>query len=83
MKEQLADIGGVNIQVNIKYLGIVVNNKRNMFKTQKKNMLEKAHKLANMTYPVIHKSCQTTPVRKRNVDSSLYSSWRNLNTSDQ
>lgn len=64
MKEQPTSILGIKVQDQVKYLGIVMENKRNVFKQQKKIMLEKAHKMANMTLPIIHKSCQRLLIGK-------------------
>ena len=47
------DIEEVKVVNNMKYLGIVLDNKKNMYKTQKYNMLQKVKKLANMTYNII------------------------------
>ena len=57
MKEQPEQIEGIKMVNRIKYLGIGIDNKRNYFKTQKIKIIEKARKLANMTYAVIKKSC--------------------------
>ena len=59
MKEQPGQIEDIKMVDRIKYLGIEIDNKRNYFKTQRIQILEKARKLANMTYAVIEKSCNT------------------------
>ena len=43
---------------------IEIDNKRNYFKTQRIKILEKARKLANMTYAVIEKSCNKLLIGK-------------------
>ena len=48
----------------IKYLGIKLDDKRNMFKTHKTEMINKANKLANLTYSVIAKSCNKVLIGK-------------------
>lgn len=55
-----------NIQVceEIKYLGLTLLNNRNIFTKQKKIMIEKAQKLANLTYSIIAKSCHKITVGK-------------------
>ena len=50
MKEQPEQIEGIKVVDRIKYLGIEIDNKRNYFKTQRIKIIEKARKLANMTY---------------------------------
>ena len=43
----------------MKYLGIALDNKKNMYiKTQQYNMIQKANKLANMTYNINQLHCQ-------------------------
>ncbi|XP_068205143.1 DNA repair protein RecN-like [Palaemon carinicauda] len=51
------EIEGIKVTDIIRYLGIEIEGKRNMFKKQKKKMMEKAEKLANLTYSIIAKSC--------------------------
>ena len=58
------EIEGIKIVESIKYLGVTIDNKRNMFKTQKRQMIEKAEKLANLTYPIIAKSANKVIVDK-------------------
>ena len=57
-------IRGIDTTTTIQYLGVTVNNSRNCFTTHKKKMLEKAEKMANLTYPVIHKSCNRLLIGK-------------------
>ena len=64
MKEQPEQIDGIKITDHIKYLGLTLDNKRNYFKTQQGKMIEKAQKLANMTYSVIEKSSNKLMIRK-------------------
>ena len=64
MKEQPEQIEGIKVVDRIKYLGIEIDNKRNYFKTQRIKILEKARKLANMTYAVIEKSCNKLLIGK-------------------
>lgn len=58
------DIENIEVKSNIKYLGITVENSRNMFKAQKTSMIVKAQKMANMTYSVIAKSCNKLLIGK-------------------
>ena len=48
----------------MKYLGIIINDSKKCFKEHKKNIIEKARKLANMTCPVINKSCSRILIGK-------------------
>ncbi|XP_068218538.1 golgin subfamily A member 6-like protein 6 [Palaemon carinicauda] len=64
MKEKPEEIEGIKVTDSIKYLGIEIEGKRNMFKKQKKKMMEKAEKLANLTYSIIAKSCHKILIGK-------------------
>ena len=57
MKEKPEEIAGIRVRENIKYLGVTLDDKKNMFKTQKKKMIENTRRLGNMAYSVINKSC--------------------------
>ena len=56
MKTQPGEIEGIRVTNQIKYLGVLIDNKRNLFKNHKIKILDKAQKMANMTYSVIEKS---------------------------
>lgn len=58
MRDVPEDIEGIQIINDIKYLGIIIENKRNYLKTHKENMIKRAIKLANITYSVIEKKLQ-------------------------
>ena len=64
MKEKPNEIENIKVTDRIKYLGITVCDKKDCFKVQKEEMLQKAQKLANMTYPVIAKSCNKLLIGK-------------------
>lgn len=64
MKEQPENIENIKVTEKIKYLGLEIDNKRNYFKSQKKNIMEKAQRLANVTYSVIAKSCNKIIIGK-------------------
>ena len=64
MKDKPAEIEGIKVTESIKYLGLEIEGKRNMFAKQKKNMIRKAEKLANMAYSVIAKSCHKVIIGK-------------------
>ena len=53
MKEAPSSIESIDVKSTIKYLGVTVENKRNMYKKHALSMIEKAQKMANMTYSVI------------------------------
>lgn len=64
LKLDITEIEGIQIMDKIKYLGITIENKRNIFSAQKKIAIEKAEKMANMTYPIIAKSCNKILIGK-------------------
>ena len=64
MKEQPEEINGIQVVQKIKYLGIDIDNKRNYFKTQKETIIQKARKMANITYSIIEKSCNKLLIGK-------------------
>ena len=70
MKEQPDSIEDIKVTDKIKYLGLDIDNKRTYFKSQKENILEKAQRLANVTYSVIAKSCNKVIIGK--------TYWKNL-----
>ena len=55
LKEQPEYIGDIEVVSKIKYLGIEIDNKKNYFRSQRTNIVEKARKMANMTYSIIEK----------------------------
>ena len=64
MKEKPEYIEDIKIESSIKYLGVTIDDNRNIFKTHKKLIIEKAQKLANLTYSIIGKSCNKVMVGK-------------------
>lgn len=64
MEDQPATIEGIPVSASIKYLGIDIGNNRNFFGGHKKQMVQKAQKLANLTYSVIARSCHKITVGK-------------------
>ena len=62
LKDQPEYLGLGNIKV--KYLGIEIDNKRNYFKTQRDKIIQKARKMANITYSVIERSCNKLLIGK-------------------
>ena len=57
MREKLNEIAGIKVHDKMKYLGITINDKRNIFKIQRELIIEKATKTANLTYLVAARSC--------------------------
>ena len=53
MRDEPKDIAGIKIENKMNYLGITINDSRNCFKVQKELILEKAVKMANLTYSAI------------------------------
>ena len=64
MEDKPEEIEGIKVTESIKYLGIEIEGKKNMFKKQRKSMIKKAEKLSNMTYSVIAKSCHKILIGK-------------------
>ena len=64
MKDHPNDIQGIEVEKTIKYLGITVENKRDMFGIFRKKVVEKAQKMANIVYPVISRSCNKLLIGK-------------------
>ena len=63
-KEEIEEIGNIKVEDNIKYLGIKIVNKRNMFQEYIKEQLKKAKKFENMTFGIIEQSCNRLLVGK-------------------
>ena len=58
------NIEGIRTVNEIKYLGITIENKRDIFGKYKTQMIGKAQKMANLTYSVIGKSCNKLLIGK-------------------
>ena len=58
------EISGIKVEQKIKYLGVLIDGKRNMFDSQKKEMINKAKKMENMTYGIIERSCNRVMIGK-------------------
>ena len=63
-KDQPTELQGITVKESLKYLSLCVENKRNVFNKQKKAMVAKAQKMANMTYGIIGKSCNKLMIGK-------------------
>ena len=58
------EIDEIAITEKIKYLGLMIDNKKDMFKSQKKSMIEKAEKFEPNTYSTIKTSCNKMLIGK-------------------
>ena len=61
-KTQEKEIEGIEIVDKIKYLGLNIGNKKDIFKAQKKDMLDRAKWRMRETHSVIEKSCNRVMV---------------------
>lgn len=64
VKEDIKEIEGLNLTHKIKYLGININNQKDCFKEHRKEVIQKAEKMANMTYSIILRSCNKLLIGK-------------------
>lgn len=63
-EQNIESIEGINVTDEIKYLGLTITNKRDLFKAQKNSIIQKAQKLANMTFSITAKSCHKITIGK-------------------
>jgi len=64
LKLQPTEIQNIKVVKEIKYLGITLSNGRDCFKKHKELMIDFGKKMANLTYPVISKSCNKLLIGK-------------------
>ena len=64
MKEKYEKISNIEVVEEIKYLGVIVQAKRNVFEGQKNEIMKKIKRLSVMTNSVIEKSCQRVMMGK-------------------
>lgn len=64
LRELPDSIGDIKVVETIKYLGLKINAGRDLFRIHKKEMMEKAQRLANTTYSIIAKSCNRMMIGK-------------------
>ena len=62
--DNITEIEGINVTNKIKYLGLTVDDKRDIFKSQKIILTDKADKASNRTYSVIKRSCNKMLIGK-------------------
>ena len=55
-KKKIEEIYNIKEVDQINYLGIIIDNKRNIFHKYKLNILEKAKRLENQTYGILIKN---------------------------
>ena len=58
------EIEGIAVTEKIKYLGIEIESNRDMYKRQKKIMVEKANRMEPRTHSTIRKSCDKLLIGK-------------------
>ena len=63
-REQPEHIANIPVIKQIKYLGVSVTNKRKLFKEHTSAMIQKAQRLANMTFGITQKSCNKLMIGK-------------------
>ena len=63
-REEREEIEGVRTVEEIKYLGVTVRNKRNLYEKQREGMVAKAKKLSNLTFSVLERSCHRIMIGK-------------------
>ena len=56
-KENVERIGEIELVRELKYLGIAINDNTQCFRRHKEEKIKQARRMANMTYSVMHKSC--------------------------
>ena len=64
LKDQPEYLGNIKIVPKVKYLGIEIDTKKNYFKTQRDTIIQKARKMANITYSVKERSCNKLLIGK-------------------
>ena len=62
--DEVKYIEGIPVAEETKYLDIGITSKQNMFREQRKSMMKKAQKMANMTYGAISKSWNKVMIGK-------------------
>ena len=67
MKEKYEKISNIEVVEEIKYLGVIVQAKRNVFEGQKNEMMKKIKRLSMMTNSVIEKSCHWVIANGENI----------------
>merc|ERR1712240_698509 len=63
-KENIEEIDGIKVVNKIEYLGLKIDNERDIFKSQKIDLIDRAGKAASRTYSVIKRSCNKMLIGK-------------------
>ena len=63
-KNQPSHIEEIEVVKSLKYLGVTITNKRDCFKEHRENTIDKAQRLANLTYSVMARSCNKMLIGK-------------------
>ena len=63
-KDKPETIQGINTAEEFKYLGITINDTMNCYRKHKEKKIKMAHRMANMTYSVIARSCNKMIIGK-------------------
>ena len=61
---EIKDIDGIQVNQTIKYLGVLIDNKKGCFNSQKNRIFENGLKFSNQTYSVLGKACDKMLVGK-------------------
>ena len=64
MNEMPEEIENIEVTEEIRYLGVVINNTKDCFKTYRSDKTNFAYKMANLTYSVIARSCNRLLIGK-------------------
>ena len=76
-QEQPGSIEGIKVEKEFKYLGLVVENRRDLFKGQRDNMIRETNRMGKLAYSVMARACNRIGIGKtywKNVvlPSTLY-----------
>ena len=64
MKNKPDNIEGISISDQMKYLGVLIQDTRDIFKKHKMEKIKLAEKLANCTYSIVNRSCSRSLIGK-------------------
>jgi hypothetical protein len=63
-REEITEIEGIKVVEKVKYLGLIVDNTKDIFKSQKIDIMNRAEGASNRTYSVIKRSCNKMMIGK-------------------
>ena len=61
---EVETIEGIAVVDEVRYLGVTVQSKRNLFEKHRRDMVEKAKRMSGLTYSVIEKGCHKVMIGK-------------------